>query len=206
MRCLGEVHAFEPYLRAGHVVLTSNARRLMNETPTDTTLDPGAAIPAVVRVLSFLMVSQVLCGFWLAGMFFVAPPTGEGWESGRLGIAAALALVWRIFCSAILVRPLLKRQTAAWAGVQSILISSALSSMALLPVAAGRRPGLQPADFVRLSVEAALAVWLFNTRGWFDVAPGEAGRTLWRRGWWALTITSALDLLYLGAYIQAATR
>jgi hypothetical protein len=160
-------------------------------------------MPVVVRIVAFLMIAQLLCGFWIvalgAVMGFASRFPGLPFVKIGLGI-----LMWQLFCSAVLIRPLFQRSPAAWAGVESILICTVLGSLSTLAMALARPTlvralGPNPVALVRTVLEGALAVGFFGTRGWFGIGQREGWRVMWRRGWWALVVTGGLMLAELTA-------
>lgn len=166
----------------------------------------------MVKIVAFLMVTQLLCGFWVAGMSVTGLFPSAILREALIRIAV-VEMVWHLLMAAMLIRPFLMRNATAWAAVESILLCTAASSggEAVLAVT---RPAVQlsPGVFIplggattaiRIVLEILLVVFLFRARGWFGVGEREGWRTLWNGGWWALLVTGGLGVAYL---LAVATR
>lgn len=176
--------------------------------PAESAEPASAPLPRIVRVVAFLMVANVLCGFWLVGLAASLGAPSTLLQAPDTRIALAL-MGWQIVCSLLLVRPLLAGSVTAWAAVQGLLVAEASGDFAGLMLLASfpqlaRAPSGGPSQDVctaaiRSTIELALCILLFRARGWFGVGEREGWRVMWRRGWWALLITGGLTLAYLTA-------
>lgn len=150
------------------------------------------ATPIVIRIIVFLMVTNVLCGFWL---FALGGTIGLRYEAtnsleGRLALAQ---FIWVVVCSLFLIRPLLGANATAWAATESIFMSQAAAKLAETVLTAPLI-GFPWGGVVRGILEVLLCYHLFRARGWFGVGVRDGWRVMWRKGWWALVITSSFNL------------
>ena len=166
-------------------------------------------MPRVVKVVAFLMVLELMCGFWIAGIGAVGL-LSDGLLQAPLPRIAVAQFFWQIFLAAVLIRPLLRRHVTAWAAVESVLLCQSAAGVGRVVLMVSERTTMQlsattaiildgTASLLNLAVVGVLAVLLFRVRGWFGVGERQGWRTLWKRGWWALIVTAALDLAFLAA-------
>src|SRR5688500_5187209 len=92
--------------------------------PAETVPEP---MPRVVKIVAFLMVTQLLCGFWVAGMSVIGLFPSAILREALIRIAV-VEMVWHLLMAAVLIRPFLMRSATAWAAVESILLCTAASS------------------------------------------------------------------------------
>ena len=166
-------------------------------------------MPPVVKVVAFLMVMELMCGFWIAGIGAVGL-LSNGLLQAPLPRIALAQFFWQLLLAAVLIRPLLRRHPTAWAAVEAVLLCQAAAGVARVVLLLSQKGAVWlsattaiildgTASLVHLAVVAVLAVLLFRARGWFGVGERQGWRTLWKRGWWALIATAALDLAFLVA-------